>query len=257
MSHRVKYLVPKFAKQEQELHIITNPFADAQSRLIDDDDDYQAPLTSHTLRPNSKWNIVRHNIHKIRSWGGINLDHVHPQLRYLYLYWQVRRELQRAQNSIEQIERSHYTPIDYFNLPTDETHNRRYNVSHLQPSNAIYHPAFQSQPVVLQALLYYFSKECVVPYNSVFRPFLSDVCSILYQDRQRINRAAVFRKVATIITIVISIFLALMFFSLIVSVFTTTSNLRAMYRDDPDGGIEWRQSATTVETTLKFYKIVK
>jgi hypothetical protein len=241
MARRSKLLSHKIPKQEQELHIITNPLVNSGLSLLDNDD-YQAPLTSHTLSPNSKWIIVRNNIHKIRSWGGIDPSKVEKQYREWYLFFQMRRELRRAKKSIQQIEqRPNFIPVHYFDLPLDETHNRHCNVSHVRSSDVLYHPSFGSEPVVLQSFLYYFSKECAVPYTSIFRTFLSDVCSILYQDQQRLNRAAVFRKIALIATIIIFIILTLMLFSLILSVFTTTSKLTYMYKDDPDGGIEWRQ----------------
>jgi hypothetical protein len=253
MSYRSKLLSNKTQKREQELHVFTNPFLNSQQRLLAADD-YEAPLTADTLSPNSKWIIVRNNIHKIRSWGGIDPSNVEQRYRDWYLFFQMRRELRRAHEHIRQIEhRPDFVPLQYFYLPTDETHVRRYDVSHVQPSDAIYYPGFDHEPIVLRSLLYYFSKECYVPYNSIFRTFLSDVCSIVYRDQQRFNRVSVLRKIALIITIILFIILGLMLFSLVLSVLKTTYNLREMYGNDPSGGIEWRQPETTLDTTVNSF----
>ncbi|CAF0848210.1 unnamed protein product [Rotaria sordida] len=252
MTYRSKILPHKFTKQEQELRIITNPLEETRLNLLDQDD-YQAPLTAHTLVPNSKWIIVRHNLHKIRSWGGIDTSQVDERFRDWYIFLQMRRELRRAHEDIRQIgDRSDFVPVPYFRLPIDPIHTRRFDVSHVQPSDVLHYPSLGRDPIVLQSLLYYFSKECAVPYDSIFRAFLSNICLILYRDRQRIHRVAVLRKVALVIAIIVFIILGLMLISLIVSVLGTTSNLKDMYRNDVDGGIEWRESATTIETTLHF-----
>jgi hypothetical protein len=254
MSHRPKVTALKLPKQEQELRIITNPLADKNRRRVLQADDYVAPLSARSLKQSSKWIIVRNNIHKIRSWGGLKrMSVIDQRFQEWYLFFQMRRELRRAQEQIKTIQsRPDFVPVHYFDLPVDETHVRRYNVSHVKESDAIYYPGFGREPIVLQSLLYYFTEECHVPYNSIFRTFLSDVCSVLNRERERINRAAVFRKVALIVAIAVFIILALMLFSLVLSVFTTTSKLSQMYQFDSDGGVEWRQSKTTLGTTLDY-----
>ncbi|UJR36746.1 hypothetical protein I4U23_029461 [Adineta vaga] len=253
MSHRLKLSSHKHPKQDHELHIITNPLFENRLRHHHQDDDYQAPLTSHTLLKTSKWTIVRNNIHKIRSWGGISTSNVAKQHIDWYMLVHTRRELRRTKDQIRQIEQSNFVPIHRFRLPTDELRYRQYNVSHLQSSDKLYHPSFGTEPVIIQSLLYYFSKECAVPYTSLFRPFLVDVCEIIEHDRERLKRAAVFRKVALAIAIIICIILALMYCSLIISVLTTTLNLRDMYKYDPDGGSEWRESKTILEENVNFF----
>jgi hypothetical protein len=251
MPRRSRLLTHKLAKEEHELHIVTNPFLNPQSSIHDDDggDDYQAPLTVKTLKPNSKWILVRNNIHKIRSWGGIQQADVNDPFRDWYLFFQMRRELRRVKEHIRKVEdRPDFAPVRYFYLPTTERRARRYNVTHIQPTDALYYPGFGREPFVLQSLLYYFSRECVVPYNSVFRPFLSDVCSIIDRDQQRLNRAAVFRKIALIMAIIIFIIIGLMLFTLILSVITTASNFRKLYENDSTGGIEWQTQETTVNS---------
>ena len=245
MAYRSRVAGSKLLKQEHELHIITNPFLNSDIHVLDNDD-YQAPLTAHSLSRNSKWIIVRNNLHKIRSWGGINTEAVDPRCREWYILFQMRRELRRAQTRIQQIgRRPDFVPVHYFNLPVGETDIQRHNVSHVKPSDAIYYPSFGGDPIVLQPLLYYFSKECMVTHDSIFRSFLSDVCSVVDRNREHIRRVAVFRKVALTVTTIVSVILILMFFSLVLSVFTTASNLRDIYKDDPDGGIAWRHPEKT------------
>lgn len=251
MTHRSRVLSPKRPKQEQELRILSNPIDQTSKQLLQFDD-YQAPLTPGILSPKSKWLLVRRNLHKIRSWGPPqHLDNVDPRCRDWYIYFQMRRELRRAQVEIRTIQsRPGFVPVHHFKLPTDSVHSRRYDVSHVQATDALYYPSFGPEPIVLQSLLYYFSRECAVPYESVFRTFLSDVCSIINQDRQRLNRAAVFRKVALVFAVIVFVLIGLMLLSMVFGALTTTSNLKQMYRNDPDGGVEWRSSQPTLEANL-------
>ena len=239
MSHRSKILLRKKTDREVELRVLSNPLLQQTTSSLIESDDYQAPHTAFSLSPNSKWLIVRNNLHKIRSWGGARrLSNVDARSQDWYLFFQMRRELRRAQAEISTIQsRPDFAPIRHFHLPTSEKHFRRVNVSHVQSDEAIYYPSFSAEPIVLQSLLFYFTKECFVPYQSVFRSFLTDVCSIISQDRQRLNRVVVFRRIALVLTILVSIFLAMMFFSLILSAWTTTNRLDTLYRTDPDGGI--------------------
>lgn len=247
MSYRLKTLSFKNKKKtrrpEEELHVFTNPFLNSQLRTLDNYD-YEAPLTAKTLAPNSKWIIVRENLHKIRSWRGIDVSKVQKPYRDWYVFFQMRRELRRAQYHIKQVEQQeNFTPVRYFYLPIDANNKRRYNVSHIQPSDAIYYPGLGREPIVLQSLLYYFTKECAVPYDSTFRGFLGDVCSIIYQERQRLERVAVFRKVALFIATIVLTIIGLMLFSLILSVFKTTSDFRQLYDND----LDWTQPETTLK----------
>ncbi|CAF4000036.1 unnamed protein product, partial [Adineta steineri] len=52
-----------------------------------------------------------------------------------------------------------------------------------------------------------------------------------------INRIVVFRKLALIFTLIVSILLLIMLFSLTLSVITTMTNLREMYKNDVDESI--------------------
>jgi len=232
MSYRSKTLFRKIPKHEQESHIITNSHSTRRGTHLISNGDYQSPLTIHSYYPNSKWLIVRNNIHKIRSWGMIKrMSLVDQPFKDWYLFFQMRRELKRAEEQIRALQyQPDFRPVQYFDLPIDETHVQRYDVSHIQPTDGIYYAGLGSEPILLQYLLYYFSKNCAVPYNSIFCSFLSDVNSVLDTNRKRINRQVVFRKLALIMTLAVFIIIIIMFFSLILSVLTTASNLRQMYK---------------------------
>ena len=161
MASHWKRLVRKLPKHEHRL-----PNHSARPLLADND--YQAPRTPGILSPNSKWLIVRDNLHKIRSWLPIRgLSVVHTPFLDWYVFFQMRRELKRAEEQIRVIQyRKNFTPIQYFNLAIDDTRFRRYNVSHVRPSDAIYYGGLSSQPMALENLLYYFNEECGVPYKS-------------------------------------------------------------------------------------------
>jgi len=248
MSYRSKPFIRKIPKREQASHINIKSSLlskNTSKEIFLSSYDYQPPLTSHSLSPNSKWLIVRHNIHKIRSWGGIRRASVNDQpFEDWYLFFQMRRELKHAEQRIRAIQyRRDFKPIRYFDLPIDEKHVRRYDVSHVRPSDGIYYSGLGSEPIALEYLLYYFTKESVVPYNSIFYSFLSDLSSVLDTKRKRIHQVVVYRRFALIFALAIFIIILIMFCSLILSVLTTTSNLRQMYKNDP--GEETKSSLST------------
>ena len=244
MASRSRILPAKFRRNEQELHILTNPLVESTRSVFDD---YQAPLTAHSLAPNSKWLLVRNNLHKIRSWGGARrLSGLDERFQDWYIFFQMRRELRRAQMDIKTIQdRPDFKPVRHFSLPIGPDRFERYKVSHVEPSDVIYYPGSGPEPIVLESLLYYFSKECKVPYSSIFRGFLSDVCSILDQDRERQNRVAVFRRIALALAVIVFVILGMMFLTLIFSTLKTISNIDEIYRFDMDGGIDWRPPSTS------------
>ncbi|CAF0838997.1 unnamed protein product [Rotaria sordida] len=220
MSTSPRLLVRKNLKGKKESHVIigsptVSTNISSRTPLLTGYD-YQVPRTAHSLAPQSKWIIVRNNLHQIRNWNAIELRH----------------ELKRVQEKICAIQyRLNFKSVHYFYLPTDEIGVRRYNVSHVQPTDSIYYAGLGSEPINLQCLLHYFSKECIVLYNSLFYPFLCDVNSVLDTNRKRIHRVVASRKVPLIMTVAIFTIILMMFFSLILSVLTTTSNLRQMYKN--------------------------
>ena len=241
MTHRSRVLVPKNHRQEHELRVITNPLLEPQIDVLRASD-YQAPRTAMGLKPNSKWLVVRNNLHKIRSWAGVRrISTLDPRLQDWYAFFQMRRELRYAQQQIETIQsRPGFIPVHHFKLPIDARRQQRFNVKHIQSTDALYYPDFGKDPIVLQSLLYYFSEECAVPYESIFLNFLSNVCSMINHEEERHVRVTIFRRVALAIALVVFIILGVMFCSLILSVLKTTTNLQRMYHNDPDGGIDWR-----------------
>jgi hypothetical protein len=234
MSYRSKILPSKVPKEERELRIITNPRFSGQ-------DDYHAPSTALTLAPNSKWIIVRNNLHTIRLWGKSQKLNLKDPFGDIYAFCQMRQELRSVQKQIQRVEaRPDFTPIHYFYLSTDERHTERYDVGHIQPSEALFYPGFGLEPFVLQSLFYYFSIESPIRHNSVFQPFLSHVCAVVNRNERYLHRVAVLRKLAAIIASIVYIILGLMFFTLIFSVLKTTSSFHRFYANNPHGDLDWR-----------------
>ena len=73
MSQSIRTRLSRVSKKEQEIHLITNPTYQASPLVAKSsvsrreiEYDYQAPMTSYTLRPNSYWLVVRRNLHRIR-----------------------------------------------------------------------------------------------------------------------------------------------------------------------------------------------
>ncbi|CAM2724662.1 unnamed protein product [Rotaria socialis] len=83
--------------------------------------DYQAPFTAHSLKPNSKWLIVRRNLHRIRFMSYNN-------------------------NKGEVI---------------DDKHTKAYDTRHVKPGDAITYDRLGEKSMSLQNLLYYFSQQNV------------------------------------------------------------------------------------------------
>ena len=263
MPSRSKFFVRKAVRREHESPIDTlsapSPTTASVQQPLLIGDDYEAPTTAGTLSPNSKWLIVRNNIHKIRSWGAIrHMSEVEQRHQDWYLFFQMRRELKRAEEKIRAIQfRPDFVPVHHFELPIDEKLVRRYNVSHVRPTDGIYYAGLGSEPIVLQYLLYYFSKESSVPYNSMFYSFLSDVNSVLYTNRQRITRVLVLRRVAFFITLAVFVLLLLMFFSLILSVITTMTKFHQMYGDQADPSKEWASVKSTAPTSSFSWRLAR
>ncbi|CAF4022327.1 unnamed protein product, partial [Adineta steineri] len=128
----------KLSKHEHESRIIVDTNKSIR-KLVVSSDDYEAAVQAHTLSPKSKWLVVRNNIHKIRSWGLIRRMSVIDQpFQDWYLFFQMRRELKRAEDKIRAIQyRSDFVPVHYFELPLGDARVQRYNVSHVKPTDGI------------------------------------------------------------------------------------------------------------------------
>lgn len=231
------------SKKEFEIRILSTPLVHFDSNAAQGQHDYEAPQTAENLRPTSKWIIVRNNLHKIRSWGTRRLSNVDKNKQDWYILFQMRRELRRAQLDIDTIPtREGYRPLKYFFLPKTSEKVQRYNVSHVRPDQFIYYPVCSSQPFRLQSLLYYFTKDCYVPHNSVFQSFLNEICSIVYRDRQRLKRTNTLRRYALILAVCIGFLLCSMFIALIVSLFTTANQFRTFVPDEIDRNLDFETS---------------
>ncbi|CAF0887063.1 unnamed protein product [Didymodactylos carnosus] len=237
-------IVRKNLKHEQEINIITNPQDQNKNTTLRQQrqphdgtslkmtrfnsiDDYQAPMTSFTLRPNSKWKLVRENLHKIRSWRQI--QRIDDPFQDWYIFFQMKRELKRAEKQIKNIEYlSNFKPIRYFPLAIDETHFEIYDTSQVKPTDAIFYSSSSGEPIILQYMLYYFAKESFVPYNGIFRPFLGDISSVIKANRNRSKRTQVLQNLALLGSIAVYILIGLMFLVLLINILNITSKLSVL-----------------------------
>jgi len=231
-------------KQEVEIRLIDNPI-ESRSSLTSSYEpstplqrerltgyDYQAPLTSHSLVPNSKWLIVRRNIHRIRFMG-FNETNRENRLPDFYLGLQMTRELKRAQEEIKNVDKEEdFHIIKAFSLANDSKGMRKtFNTSHVKPNDALIYDRLGEEPLALQNLLYYFSKQDV-PHGTVFWNFLNEVNQVLNLNRKRTVLVQRLRRLALTLAIIVYSFIGLMFIMMIVSVITTATKM-----NDPE--VEW------------------
>ena len=256
-SFRVRIL--RTPKREKEVHFSTNssnrndsstlsplisrseatskpslPSKNNRERLIRDD--YEAPSSANSLRPNSRWLIVRRNLHRIRFMGyseGGQTD----KLPDLYLGFQMKRELKRAQDEIKNIDREkNFHVVKRFALAVDNKRTKIYNTSHVKPEDALIYDRLGEEPLALQNLLYYFSQQ-EVPHGTIFWDFLNEVNHVLNLRRKRTVLVKRLRKLALTLAIVVYCIIGFMFLLLIISVITTATKMN-------DSEVTWIEADT-------------
>ncbi|CAF0887082.1 unnamed protein product [Didymodactylos carnosus] len=219
---------------EQEIKIIDNPLDEEKVKLIqtknekqeiqkqetsNDKDDYQAPLTSSKLNPNSKWLVVRHNIHRIRRIGAP----VDDKLPDIYHGFQMKRELTRAQEAIKNIDSDkNFEPVKRFDLPVDQDKIKTYDTSHVTEQDALVYDKLGGEPLSLQNLLYYFSKQDI-QYGTIYWEFLNEVNRVLNMNRKRSARVARLRKLALTLAVILYSIIGIMFLALLFSFISTAT----------------------------------
>ncbi|CAF1297869.1 unnamed protein product [Rotaria sordida] len=146
--------------------------------------DYEAPLTAYSLKPNSKWLVVRRNLHRIRFMSYNDHDE-QKKLPDFYLGLQMIRELKRAQNEIQRIDQeTNFHVVKQFVLAIDDKHTKTYDTRHIKPTDALIYDRIGDEPMAVQNLLYYFSQQNVLP-GTVFWNFLNEVNHVLNMNRKR------------------------------------------------------------------------
>ncbi|CAF1051861.1 unnamed protein product [Didymodactylos carnosus] len=239
---------------EQEIKIIDNPLegekvklvrskselvqkkSDKRERVTKDkrliEDDYQAPLTASHLKPHSKWLIVRHNLHHIRCMGGSAKDDKLPDL---YNGFQMKRELTRAQEAIKNVDNDkNFAPVKRFGLAADKDNVVKfYNTAHVTDHDALVYDKLGGEPLSLQNLLYYFSKQDI-KYGTIYWEFLNEVNRVLNMNRKRMARVARLRKLALTLSVILYSILGIMLLALIFGVITTATKF-----NDPEVQIDF------------------
>jgi len=231
----------RIPKKEHEIHIFSNPLNEyhqtesSSSQLITSNSpqkesesltnyDYQAPSTAYSLRPNSNWLIVRRNLHRIR-YMGFTATEKQVRLPDFYLGLQMARELKNAQEEIKNIDKEiNFHAIKEFTLANDNGNTKRYNTSHVKPDDALIYDRLGEEPLALQNLLYYFSRQDV-QHGTVFWDFLNEVNEVLNLKRKRTALVKRLRRLALTLAIIFYSFIGLMFFLMIISVITTATKM--------------------------------
>ena len=240
-------------KQEHEIHLLTNPLDDRFAALESlnssittnrqrvSDYDYQAPLTATSLRPNSKWLIVRSNLHRIRFMG-FNETGRSSRLPDFYLGLQMTRELRRAQEEIKNADKEDdFHVIKLFELDCGQSRTKKFDISHIKPEDALIYDRLGDEPLALHNLLYYFSKQDVQQ-GTVFWDFLREVNQVLNLQRKRTVLVQRLRRIALTLAIIVYVVIGLMFFSMIISFISTATRM-----NDPE--VRWTTDAE--ETILR------
>ncbi|CAF1388250.1 unnamed protein product, partial [Didymodactylos carnosus] len=126
----------------QSLSIDSKHEEEQKQNLILENYDYQAPLSAHSLKHNSKWLIIRRNLHRIRSMDG------QQRTPNIYLSFQMIRELQRAQSAIKNIDHdnTHYHKIKKFSLAVNKQKVKTYDVTHITPDDALFYDRLGDEP---------------------------------------------------------------------------------------------------------------
>ncbi|CAF1014096.1 unnamed protein product [Adineta steineri] len=245
-NHRTRFI--RIPKQEEEVHIFSNPLnVDEQPATSTPlqtpsprqgqreplfDFDYQAPLTAHSLRPNSRWLIVRRNIHRIRFMGFRGAIGKEGQLPDFYLGLQMARELRRAQLEIKDVDNdTSFQAVKEFSLASAKGQNRKFDTRHVQPDDALIYDRLGEEPLSLQNLLYYFSKQDI-QHGTVFWDFLNEVNHVLNLKRKRTVLVQRLRRLALSLALVVYIIIGLMFCTMVIGIITTITKM-----NDPE--VEW------------------
>jgi hypothetical protein len=239
MAQSLHTRLMRLPKQEHEVHVFSNPINeyDRSSSKLNarqksfPDYDYQAPLTADSLRPNSKWLIVRRNLHRIRFMGFNDMGKEN-RLPDFYLGLQMTRELKRAQEEIKNVDKEEdFCIIKEFSLSNNTGRKQTFDTSHVKPNDALIYDRLGEEPLALQNLLYYFSKQDV-PHGTVFWNFLNEVNHVLKLKRKRTVLVQRLRRLALTLAIIFYSFIGLMFLLMVISVITTATKM-----NDPE--VEW------------------
>ena len=248
MAQSVRTRIQRVPRQESEIRVITNP-ADQRVPLISQtsrrsnrrrlaDDDYEAPLTAYALPPNSRWLFVRRNLHRIRFMGH-NQRERDSTLPGFYIGLQMKRELKRAQDEIKNIDKEkNFLAVKQFALAVDEKRTKLYDTSHVKPEDALIYDRLGEEPLALQNLLYYFSRQDV-SHGTLFWDFLNEVNNVLNMKRKRTVLVQRLRRLALTLAVILYSILGIMLILLIVSVITTATKM-----NDPE--VKWMESKVDI-----------
>ena len=247
MTQSTRTRLMRLPKHEQEIHVLENPLSSHDSGPASptksmgkgDDYDYQAPLTAITLLPNSRWLVVRRNLHRIRFMGMKDGGQQTQQLPDFYLGLQMTRELKRAQEEIKNVDKEeNFHAIKQFALAMGKERKKTFDISHIKPDDSLIYDRLGEEPLPLQNLLYYFSKQDIQQ-GTVFWEFLNGVNQVMNLKRKRTVLVQRLQRLALTFAVIIYGWIGAMLFLLIVSVITTATRM-----NDPE--VLWTEPAFDV-----------
>ena len=236
MSYRSRALTSRSSNRDREIYIRMNPLSTMESPFI--------------LRPKlhrSKWIVVRENLRMIPFLAQMTKADFNKQSRDVCSIIYTRRQIRRKKEQIRELEqRRNFIPVRHFHIRTDQRHVEHYNISNVSPTSVLYHPSFDEEPVILQALLAYFNEQCDGTAQSIFGPFLMEICSVIKRDRKRRKRVDKLRRIALILSVFVFIILAFMLISLVISLLNTRWEFHKLYDHDIHGGIGWEPTVDSL-----------
>ncbi|CAF0978608.1 unnamed protein product [Didymodactylos carnosus] len=217
--------VRRNVKHNQEIHLITNPQDRIEHLSHYPQSHLHHGMSQYLLHSNSKWKIVRENIHRIHWLPVIKTADPYQEC---YIFFQMRRELKRLEPQIKNVAcLPYFKPVRHFRLAIDETHQQVHDTSQVKPNEVLHYSIIGKEPIVLQYMLYYFSQR-PVPYNSVFHPFLCNVTSVIKTNRRRLKHKQILNNFVLLGSIIVYISIGFMFLVLLINVLSTISKLSTL-----------------------------
>ena len=135
------------------------------------------------------------------------------------------RELKRAEVEIKNIDKQDdFYVIKEFSLDGNAGNKKRFDVRHVKSNDALIYDRLGEEPLSLQNLFYYFSKQ-KVEQATTFYDFLYQVNQVLNLKRKRTVLVRRLQRLALAITILISSFIGLMFIAMIIASIATLTRM--------------------------------
>ena len=163
---------------------------------------------------------------------GFNPEGKESRMPDLYLGLQMTKELLRAQKDIKDVDKEDdFHIVKLFSLANDKGKTKTFDTSHVKPDDALIYDRLGDEPLLLQNLLYYFSKKDIQE-GTVFYKFLTEVNEVINLKRKRTVLIQRLQRLALILAVILYSFIGFMFILMFISVIATATKM-----NDPE--VEW------------------